>query len=114
MFCYLFFVSGKPRSFLAKFEHRSVSFCCERPGIFKGPLPGYGNKWHQIRKDVSLLFLFLKARLHMRFFMRFRCNFGAILHTKPAPAYPAPFFSRVSLRRSTAKLAGIGKKGVFK
>ena len=56
----------------------------------------------------------LKARLHMRFFMRFRCDFGAILHTKPAPAYPARVFSRVSLRRSTAKIAGIGKKGVFK
>ena len=29
----------------------------------------------------------VKARLHMRFFMRFRCDFGAILRTKPAPAY---------------------------
>ena len=55
-----------------------------------------------------------KARLHMRFFMRFRCDFGAILHTKPAPAYPAEVFSRVTLRRNTVKLAGIGKKGVFK
>ena len=56
----------------------------------------------------------LKARLHMRFFMRFRCDFGAILRTKPAPAYPARVFSRVTLRRNTVKLAGIGKKGVFK
>ena len=44
----------------------------------------------------------------------FSCDFDAILHTKPAPAYPALVFSRVSLRRNAAKLAGIGKKGVFK
>ena len=56
----------------------------------------------------------VKARLHMRFFMRFRCDFDAIFHTKPAPAYPAQVFSRVTLRENTAKLAEIGKKGVFK
>ena len=55
----------------------------------------------------------LKARLHMRFLMRFRCDFGAILRTKPAPAYTARVFSRVTLRRNTVKLAGIGKKDVF-
>ena len=44
----------------------------------------------------------------------FSCDFGAILRTKPAPAYPVRVFSRVSLRRNAAKLAGIGKKGVFK
>ena len=49
----------------------------------------------------------------MQFFMRFRCDFGAILGTKPAPAYPARVFSRVTLRRNTVKLAGIGKKDVF-
>ena len=63
---------------------------------------------------ISRKYLHVKARLHMQFFMRFRCDFGAILHTKPAPAYPARVFSRVSLRRNAAKLAGIGKKGVFK
>ena len=55
----------------------------------------------------------IKARLHMRFFMRFRCDFGAILRTKPAPAYPARVLV-VTLRRNTVKLAEIGKKGVFK
>ena len=60
------------------------------------------------------VFSTVKARLHMRFFMRFRCDFGAILRTKPAPAYPARDFSRVTLRRNTVKLAGIGKKDVFK
>ena len=64
----------------------------------------------EIRKQSGLL----KARLHMRFFMRFRCDFGAILRTKPAPAYPARVFSRVTLRRNTVKLAGIGKKDIFK
>ena len=44
----------------------------------------------------------------------FSCDFDAILRTKPAPAYPAGFFSRVTLRRNTVKLAGIGKKGGFK
>ena len=56
----------------------------------------------------------LKARLHMRFSMRFWCDFDAILHTKPAPAYPAQVFSRVTLPQNTAKLAELGKKGVFK
>ena len=59
-------------------------------------------------------FQLLRARLHMRFFMRFRCDFGAILRTKLAPAYPARGFSSVTLRRNTVKLAGIKKKGVFK
>ena len=40
--------------------------------------------------------------------------FHAILRTKPAPAYPARFFSRVTLRQNTTKLAEIGKRGVFK
>ena len=40
----------------------------------------------------------------------FSCNFGAILRTKPAPADPARVFSRVTLRRNTVKLGGIGKK----
>ena len=52
----------------------------------------------------------VKARLHMRFFMRFRCDLGAILRTKPAPAYPTRVFSRVTLRRNTVKLAGIGRR----
>ena len=56
----------------------------------------------------------VKARLHVRFFMRFRCNSDAILRTKPAPAYPTRIFSRVTLRQNTAKLAEIGKKSVFK
>ena len=56
----------------------------------------------------------VKARLHMRFFMRFRGDFDAILSTKPAPAYPAQDFSRVTLPQNTAKFAEIGKKGVFK
>ena len=46
--------------------------------------------------------------------MWFRCDFDAILRTKPAPAYPARVFSRVTLRQNTAKLAEIGMKGVFK
>ena len=46
--------------------------------------------------------------------MRFRCNVDAILRTKPAPAYPARVFSRVTLRQNTVKLAEIGKKGVLK
>ena len=46
--------------------------------------------------------------------MRFRGDFHAILRTKPAPAYPARVFSRVTLPQNTAKLAEIGKKGVFK
>ena len=49
----------------------------------------------------------LKARLHMRFLMRFRCDFDAILRTKPAPAYPARVFNHVTLRQNTAKLAEI-------
>ena len=48
----------------------------------------------------------VKARLHMRF----RCDFGAILRTKPAPAYPARVFSRVTLRRNTVKLAGLERR----
>ena len=44
----------------------------------------------------------------------FRCDFGAILRTKPAPAYPARVYSRVTLRQNTAKLAEIRKKAVFK
>ena len=52
----------------------------------------------------------LKARLHMRFFMRFRCDFAS----KPATAYPARVCSRVTLRQNTAKLAEIRKKGVLK
>ena len=50
----------------------------------------------------------------MRFFMRFRCDFDAILRTKPAPANPARAFSRVTLRQNTTKLAKIEMKGVFK
>ena len=57
---------------------------------------------------------YVKARLHMRFFMRFRCDFDAILRTKPAPANPAQVFSRVTLRQNTTKLAEIELKGVFK
>ena len=34
--------------------------------------------------------------------------------SKPAQPYPARIFSRVTLRQNTAKLAEIGKKGVFK
>ena len=56
----------------------------------------------------------LKARLHMRFLMRFRCDFDAILRTKPAPAYPARVCNHVTLRQNTAKLAEIWKKGVYK
>ena len=56
----------------------------------------------------------VKARLHMRFFMGFRGDFGAILRTKPAPAYLARVFSRVTLGRNTVQLAGIGKRGIFK
>ena len=56
----------------------------------------------------------LKARLHIRFSMRFWCDFDAILRTKPAPAYPARVYSRVTLRQNTAKLAEIRKKAVFK
>ena len=56
----------------------------------------------------------VKARLHMRFFMRFRCDFDAILRAKPASAYPARVFSRVTLRQNTVKLGEIRKKGVFK
>ena len=49
----------------------------------------------------------LKARLHMRFFMRFRVpNLPQL--------YPARVFSRSTLRQNTTKLAEIGKKGVFK
>ena len=60
-------------------------------------------------------FIFRKARLHMRFFMRLvRCDFDAILRAKPASAYPARVFSRVTLRQNTVKLAEIRKKGVFK
>ena len=46
----------------------------------------------------------LKARLHMRFLMRFRRDFDAILRTKPATAYPARVCGRVTLRQNTAKL----------
>ena len=38
----------------------------------------------------------------------------AILRTNLPQPYPARVFSRVTLRRNTAKLAEIGKKGVFK
>ena len=65
-------------------------------------------------RELSFAYGILKARLHMRFFMRFRCDFDAILRTKPAPAYPAQVFSRVTLRQNTARLAEIRKKGVFK
>ena len=44
----------------------------------------------------------------------FHASFDAILRTKPAPAYSARVFSRATLRSHTAKLAEIGKKGVFK
>ena len=44
----------------------------------------------------------------------FSCDFDAILSTKPAPAYPARVFSRVTLRQNTAKLAEIEKRGVLK
>ena len=50
----------------------------------------------------------------MRFFMRFRCDFDAISRAKPASAYPARVFSRVTLRQNNVKLAEIRKKGVFK
>ena len=56
----------------------------------------------------------IKARLHMRFSMRFWCDFDAILRTKSAPAYPARVYSRVTPRQNTAKLAEIRKEGVFK
>ena len=56
----------------------------------------------------------LKARLHMRFSMRFWCDFDAILRTKSAPAYPARVYSRVTPRQNTVKLAEIREKGVFK
>ena len=46
--------------------------------------------------------------------MRFRCDFDAILRTKPAPAYPARVFNHVTLQQNTAKLAEIWKKGVYK
>ena len=65
------------------------------------------SAWNKLPSSV-------KARLHMRFFMRFRCDFDAILRTKPAPANPARVFSRVTLRQNTTKLAEIGMKGVFK
>ena len=51
----------------------------------------------------------------MQFFVvprDFSCDFDAILRTKPAPAYPARVFSRVTLRQNTAKLAEVVKKGV--
>ena len=97
-------------------------------------LQKYLSKWSSSK-------LSLKARLHMRFLNRFRvqnaprnrmknrmckrafrpvytcdfrCDFGAILRTKPAPAYPARVYSRVTLRQNTAKLAEIRKKGVLK
>ena len=44
----------------------------------------------------------------------FWCDLNAILRTKPAPAYPARAFSRVTLRQNIAKLAEIENKGVFK
>ena len=50
----------------------------------------------------------------MRILMRFRRDFDAILRTKPASAYTARVFSRVTLRQNTAKFAEIGKKNVFK
>ena len=46
--------------------------------------------------------------------MRFRCDFDAILRTKPALANPAQVFSCVTLRQNTTKLAEIEMKGVFK
>ena len=42
----------------------------------------------------------------------FGCDFYTILRTKPAPAYPARVFSRVTLRQNTAKLAEIEKKTI--
>ena len=56
----------------------------------------------------------LKARLHMRFSMRFWCDFDANLSTNLAQAYPARVYSRVKLQQNTAKLAEIRKNGVFK
>ena len=46
--------------------------------------------------------------------MRFSSDFDAILHAKPASAYPALVFSHVTLQQNTVKLAEIRKKGVFK
>ena len=43
----------------------------------------------------------------MRFSMRFWGDFDAILRTKPAPAYPARVYIRVTLQQNTAKLAEI-------
>ena len=79
--------------------------------------PAYENvpgPWTLKRRKNSERYRSLKARLHMRFFMRFRCDFDAILRTKPATAYPARVCSRVTLQQNTAKLAEIGKKGVLK
>ena len=76
-----------------------------------------GKQFDRFKKkqaDLGLWSTAVKARLHMRFFMRFRCNFDAIWRTKPPPAYPARVFSRVTLRQNTARLAEIRKKGVFK
>ena len=56
---------------------------------------------------ITILTISIKARLHMRFLMRFRCDFDTILRTKPAPAYPARVFNRVTLRQNTAKLEEI-------
>ena len=69
---------------------------------------------YQTTLSYSRARFYLKARLHMRFSMRFWCDFNAILRTKSAPAYPARVYSRVTLRQNTAKLAEIRKKGVFK
>ena len=69
---------------------------------------------HELQNRIIPLLCVLKARLHMRCFMRFRCDFDAILRTKPATAYPARVCSRVTLRQNTAKLAEIGNKGVLK
>ena len=63
-------------------------------------------------KKVSTVFLFMQYI--KRFLMRFRYDFHAIWRTKPAPAYPARVFSRVTLRKNPAKLAEIVKEGVFK
>ena len=61
----------------------------------------------------SLKLITLKARLHMRFSMRFWCDFDAILRTKSAPVDPARVYSRVTPRQNTVKLAEIRKKGVL-
>ena len=44
----------------------------------------------------------------------FSYDFGAILRTKPAPAYPARVFSRVNAATKYRQISRNCKKGVFK